>query len=179
MRKVEGRRILLGVTGSIAAYRACELARELVKAGAEVQVLMTLAATRLVGPLTFHNLTGNPVCSELFAADSYFAHLEAARECDLAVVAPATANCLAKLACGLADDLLSTAMLAVTSPVVIAPAMNSRMYEHPAVQHNLERLRGFGHRIVEPDEGALACGEEGVGRLAEIAEILSVIHELL
>ncbi len=172
-------RILLGVSGSIAAYRACELARELVKAGDDVQVLMTQAATKLVGPLTFHNLTGNPVCHELFAAESYFAHLEAARECDLALIAPATANCLAKLAHGIADDLLSTAMLAVTAPVVIAPAMNTRMYDHPAVQANLARLVEFGHTIVSPDDGALACGEYGVGRLADLSQILTVVRGLL
>lgn len=174
-----GRVVLLGVSGSIAAYKACELARLLVKAGAEVHVAMTEAATRLVGPLTFQNLTGNPVAHELFDPTGYFRHLEAARECHVAVVAPATANLLAKLAHGMADDLLTTAMLAVTAPVVVAPAMNPRMLAHPAVQANIARLRDFGHHFAEPGEGQLACGDEGYGRLAEPPEIVAVIERVL
>ncbi len=174
-----GRRILLGVTGSIAAYKACEIARLLVRAGAEVSVAMTRAATELVGPLTFHNLTGRPVATEMFDADGYFRHLEAARDCELALVAPATANTIAKLAHGLADDLLSTAMLAVTAPVAIAPAMNTRMYLHPAVRANLARLVEYGHRIIDPDEGELACGDLGPGRLAEPTRIVDVVREML
>lgn len=161
-----GKRVLLGISGSIAAYKAAELTRLLVKAEATVDVIMTRSACELVRPLLFMNLTGRRVGTGLFDEDGTFQHLDAARAADLAVIAPATANILAKLAHGLADDLLSTSMLAVQAPVLLAPAMNSRMIAHPAVQANLATLRGYGHQICEPDAGELACGDVGPGRLA-------------
>ncbi len=173
-----GRRLVLGVTGSIAAYKVCDLARRLVEAGAQVQVVMTEAATRFVGPLTFQALTGHEVLVDLFdlGAESRMGHITLAREADLVVVAPATADFLARAAGGHADDLLSTLLLAARCPVLLCPAMNTAMWEHPATQANTERLAGFPrHRIVPPDAGELACGEEGAGRLPEPAALFEEV----
>ena len=159
--------IALGVTGGIAAYKSVELLRLLTKAGARVRVIMTANARWFVGPGTFQALSGLPVCTSLFdEGDASIRHIDWAKETDLAVIAPATANMIGKLAGGIADDALSTFMLAVTAPVVICPAMNTHMYEHPAVQRNLDILQGYGFHIVEPDAGSLACGTVGPGRLA-------------
>ncbi len=161
------RTIALGVTGGIAAYKSVELLRLLTKAGARVRVIMTANAEWFVGPGTFQTLSGLPVCTSVFAeGDASIRHIDWAKETDLAVIAPATANIIGKLANGVADDALTTFMLAVTAPVVICPAMNTHMYEHPAVQRNLDILQGYGHHIVEPDAGSLACGTVGPGRLA-------------
>ncbi len=159
--------IALGVTGGIAAYKSVDLLRLLTKAGARVRVIMTANARWFVGPGTFQALSGLPVCTSLFEeGDASIRHIDWAKETDLAVIAPATANIIGKLAGGIADDALSTLMLAVTAPVVICPAMNTHMYEHPAVQRNLDILQGYGFHIVEPDAGSLACGTVGPGRLA-------------
>ena len=181
-------RILLGVSGGIAAYKAVELVRLAAKAGHSVRVIQTPASLRFVGRATFEGVTGAPVLVEEFEADpargafpgdpapdhDAISHLELVARCDALVVAPASANTIAKLAGGLADNLLTSAALANTAPLVVAPAMNNRMYEHPATQANLELLRSRGARIVEPGTGSLASkGEWGVGRLAEPPEILA------
>jgi phosphopantothenoylcysteine decarboxylase/phosphopantothenate--cysteine ligase len=187
-------RILLGVSGGIAAYKAVELVRLATAAGHSVRVIQTPASLNFVGRATFEGVTSAPVLVEEFEADpargafpgdpppdqNPISHLELVARADVFVVAPASANTLAKLAGGLADNLLTSAALANLAPLVIAPAMNSRMYEHPATQANLELLRSRGARVVDPGSGRLASkGEWGVGRLAEPAEILGVIEEVL
>jgi len=178
---LKGREVLVGVTGGIAAYKTAALVSALVQAGAGVSVVMTENATRFVAPLVFQTLTGRPVHTNLFAsAEVYRAeHIALADRAEAAVVAPATANCLAKLAHGLADDLLSTVLLAVDAPVILAPAMNARMWAHPAVRANVETLRSRGVRLVGPAEGRLACGTTGPGRMAEPEEILAVLIEIM
>ncbi|RKO67299.1 bifunctional phosphopantothenoylcysteine decarboxylase/phosphopantothenate--cysteine ligase CoaBC [Desulfofundulus salinus] len=175
-----GRSVILGVTGGIAAYKAVELASALAKAGALVDVVMTQAAQEFVRPLTFAALTGRPVHTALFGrhAGGAIPHIELATRTDLVVIAPATANILAKLAHGLADDLLSSLVLAVTCPVLLCPAMNAYMYAHPAVQANLKRLQEMGYHIVEPEVGRLACGVEGRGRMPAPEVILEHIKGL-
>jgi len=176
-----GKRILLGVTGSIAAYKAVELLRELTKRGAEVQVVMTEAATRFVAPLTFETLSRQPVLLDMFslAYGSHIGHIEATARADLFVIAPATAHTIARLAHGLADDFLANIYLASRCPVMLAPAMDSDMYQHVAVQENLARLRDRGVHIVGPASGELASGVTGPGRLVEPPEIVEAIEKLL
>jgi len=177
-------RILLGVCGGVAAYKAAELTRELQRRGAEVQVVMTAGAERFVTPLTFAALSGRqvlgsiwePSVGEVGAAGEFdIEHIRVAQEIDALVIAPATANTIAKMAHGLADDLLSTICLATTAPVWIAPAMNVNMWRHAATQENLATLRGRGMRVVEPGAGYLACGMVGEGRLAEVGEIADAV----
>ena len=173
--------IALGVGGGIAAYKAAELARALMTRGFTVNVIMTRAAEEFVRPLTFSALTGRKVITNLFSADtlsSAIEHIQIAQENDILVVAPATADLLAKFAHGLADDFLSTTYLAFTGRVVLAPAMNTNMWNHPATQANLRTLRERGHLIVDPDDGALACGMVGPGRLAEPDEIAGAVAAL-
>ena len=171
---LKDKNVTLGVTGGIAAYKSVELLRLLTKAGARVRVIMTDNARWFVGPGTFQALSGQPVCTSVFdEGDAAIRHIDWAQATDLAVIAPATANCIGKLAHGIADDALSTYMLAVTAPVVICPAMNSHMYEHPAVRRNIEILRGYGHVLIDPDAGQLACGTVGPGRLPEPAFIMA------
>lgn len=172
-------KILLGVGGGIAAYKAAELARLLMQQSHQVQVVMTRAAEEFVRPLTFAALTGHKVLTDLFAIESAIEHISVAQDHDLLAIAPATADLMAKLAHGLADDFLSTTYLAFTGPVVIAPAMNVNMWRHPATQANLETLRWRGHRIVEPDAGYLACGMTGPGRLAELDQIVNAIEKAI
>lgn len=176
-----GKRILLGVTGSIAAYKAVELLRELTTRGAEVQVVMTEAATKFVAPLTFETLSRQPVLLDMFtlAYGSHIGHIEATARADLFVIAPATAHTIAKLAHGLADDFLTNIYLASRCPVLLAPAMDSDMYQHAAVQENLSRLRDRGVHTVGPASGALASGLIGPGRLVEPPEIVEAIERLL
>ncbi len=171
--------ILLGVTGSIAAYKAAELASQLTQSGAEVLTVMTKAACQFVSPLTFQALTGQPVGTDIFeeGKGSKVEHITLARRADLVLIAPASADHCAKLAHGQADDLLTAAVLATTAPVLVAPAMNPAMWSHPAVQENLARLRALGFEIIEPGHGLLACGEVGQGRMAEPAEILAQVHQ--
>src|SRR5690242_12759257 len=176
-------KILLGIGGGIAAYKSAELARLLLQEGHEVQAVMTAAAEEFVRPLTFAALTGRKVVTSLFAAGdgettlaSAVEHIGVAQENDLLVVAPATADLMAKFAHGLAGDFLTTMYLAFTGPVVLAPAMNTNMWQHPATQANLETLRRRGHRIVDPGEGELACGMTGPGRLAEPEQIAMAVE---
>lgn len=174
---------VLGVGGGIAAYKAAELARAMMELGISVQVVMTEAAQEFVRPLTFAALTGNKVITDLFAdrsseevLSSAVEHIRVAQDNGLLVVAPATADLMAKFAAGIADNFLTTLYLAFTGPVILAPAMNTNMWTHPATQHNLETLRQRGHIIVEPEEGLLACGTTGPGRLAEPQRIAEVVH---
>jgi phosphopantothenoylcysteine decarboxylase/phosphopantothenate--cysteine ligase len=178
--------VVLGIGGGIAAYKAVELARALMERGVSVQVVMTAAAQEFVRPLTFAALTARKVITGLFSAGagedtlaSAVEHIRVAEEADLLVVAPATADLAAKFANGLADDFLSTLYLAFPGPVVIAPAMNTRMWQHAATRRNIETLRQRGHTIVEPDEGLLACGTVGPGRLAEPERIAEVVMGVL
>jgi phosphopantothenoylcysteine decarboxylase / phosphopantothenate---cysteine ligase len=176
-----GRNILLGVTGGIAAYKAAVIASTLVQRGAAVRVAMTEAATRFVGTATFQGLTRQPVAVDLWAGNEEFraTHISLADWADACVVAPATANILAKMACGLADDLLSTTLLALDIPVLVAPAMNTRMWQQPVVQDNVERLRSAGYAFVGPAEGRLACGDTGAGRMSEPDEIIAALETIL
>jgi 3-polyprenyl-4-hydroxybenzoate decarboxylase len=168
-------RILLGVSGGIAAYKAAALTSALVQRGAIVDVVMTAEAERFVAPLTFASLTARPVYVSLWDAPERIPHIRLVREAQIAVVAPATANLIAKLAAGVADDLLTAALLAARIPVLIAPAMNEAMYEHPATRTNLETLRARGCEVVEPERGFLAERETGIGRLASEEVLLDAI----
>jgi phosphopantothenoylcysteine decarboxylase/phosphopantothenate--cysteine ligase len=176
-----GKRILLGLTGGIAAYKSAELARRLVKAGADVRVAMTEAATRFITPVTLQALTGQPVWTDLWDArvPDNMAHIELSRDRDLVVVAPASADFLAKLANGLADDLLSTLCVARRCPLLVAPAMNVEMWQNAATQRNLARLREDGVAFAGPAAGDQACGEVGLGRMLEPADIAKEIDALL
>jgi phosphopantothenoylcysteine decarboxylase/phosphopantothenate--cysteine ligase len=169
-------KIILGVGGGIAAYKSAELARLLMQEGHQVQAVMTGAAQEFIRPLTFAALTGRKTLTDLFAIESAIEHISVAQENELMAIAPATADLIAKLAHGLADDFLTTLYLAFTGPVVVAPAMNSNMWRHPVTQANLETLRQRGHRIVEPESGYLACGMTGPGRLADPAAIVEAIQ---
>ena len=177
--------VILGVGGGIAAYKSAELARALMERGLRVQVVLTDAAQRFITPLTFAALTGRKVITNLFATESSeetlssaIEHIAVAQDNDVMVIAPATADLLARLAHGHADDFLTTTYLAFTGPVVLAPAMNSNMWAHPATEENVQILRKRGHRIVEPEEGILACGMIGPGRLAEPDRIADVVATL-
>ena len=171
---IKNKIIILGVSGGIAAYKSVELLRLLTGAGATVRVVMTRNARWFVGPLTFKALSGQPVCSDLFDddGDASIRHIDWAREADAVIVAPATANIIAKLANGIADDALSTLLLAVTSPVFVCPSMNTHMFESRPVQRNLERLREMGYAVMAPASGQLACGTTGPGRLPDPELIL-------
>jgi len=172
-----GSTILLGVCGSIAAYKAAELASRLTQDGHEVLTVLTRGAVQFVSPLTFQTLTGQPVGTDLFAEakGSKIEHIALARRARLVLIAPATADLIGKLAHGLADDLLTTTVLATTAPVLVAPAMNPAMWLNPVVQENLGALRARGFEIIEPAAGLLACGETGVGRMAEPADMLAAV----
>jgi phosphopantothenoylcysteine decarboxylase/phosphopantothenate--cysteine ligase len=172
-------RIILGVTGSIAAYKAADLASKLRQAGAEVEVAMTPAATRFVTPLTFQSLTGREVVVDMFAAAEAEAHVEVARRADALVIAPASADCIANLAHGQTPDMVTLTALATTAPVLVAPAMDSQMWANPATQANVETLRGRGYAFVGPMEGRLASGRMGAGRLAETPQIVGALRALL
>lgn len=174
-----GKRIILGVTGSIAAYKAVGLLRLLTQAGASVHVVMTDSAIRFIAPLTFEVLSQNPVASDVFAGHQDMKHLSLTEQADLLVVAPCTANTLAKLALGVADNLLGTLSLTVQCPVMICPAMDGEMWAHPAVQAHAQTLRHRGVVLVEPEVGALASGEWGQGRLAAEESIMSTAVNLL
>lgn len=173
MKNLEGKNILIGVTGGIAAYKTVEVASRLKKLGANVKVIMTKAATQFVSPRTFQEITKNAVCVEMFgdAANFNVAHISLANFADAVLVAPATANFLAKATHGIADDLLTTTILATTAPLIFAPSMNTNMLENPATQENLKILQGRGVKILESATGELACGVVGKGRLPEPEEI--------
>ena len=175
-----GRRVAVGVSGSIAAYKAVSLVRLLAERGALVDVVMTPAATRFVTPLTFGSLSHRPVLTDLMALDAeqQIAHIEIAEGVDAIVIAPATAHLLGELAGGLVGNVVAAVALASRAPVVVAPAMDAGMWTHPATQRNVETLRGFGYRIVEPEVGALASGLTGIGRLAEPQTIVDAVEQL-
>jgi len=174
-------RVALGVTGGIAAYKAAEILRGLQRAGCTVRVAMTEHATKLIAPLTFRALSGQHVVVDDYAPDNPdpIAHITFSQTVDLFVVAPATANVIAKFANGVADDFLTTTYLACTAPVLVAPAMNTTMWEHPATRRNLERLRADGVHVVEPDAGEMACGTIGPGRLSAPEIIVAAALEIL
>ncbi len=178
MTDIKGKRILLGLSGGIAAYKAAELVRLLVQAGAEVRVVMTAAACRFITPVTLQALSGNPVHTDLWDANvpNNMAHIELSRGCDAVVVAPASADFLAKLAQGLCDDLLSTLCLARECPLLVAPAMNLQMWDKPATQRNMKQLSADGVAILGPASGDQACGEVGMGRMLEAEEIFEEIE---
>jgi len=181
MHDFSGRTVVLGVGGGIAAYKACELARLFVKGGAQVRVAMTPAATRFVGPLTFQALTGAPVLTDLLdpGADRSYGHLQLARAADLLVVAPATADLIARLRAGMGDDAVTTTALACEGPYLLAPAMNTRMWQNPAVRENVAALARRGWEVVGPASGELADGDVGEGRLADPADIADAAARLL
>ncbi|MBP5092817.1 MAG: bifunctional phosphopantothenoylcysteine decarboxylase/phosphopantothenate--cysteine ligase CoaBC, partial [Abditibacteriota bacterium] len=178
---MKGKKVVLGVTGSIAAYKACALTSLLVKAGADVHVIMTKHAAELVGPASFGALTRNKVTTKMFEerAVREIEHVSLAASADLIIAAPATANIIAKCACGIADDMLSTTLLAAKCPIIAAPAMNTAMYDHPATAANIEKVRSYGWTIVEGESGRLACGTEGRGRMAEPEEIFAEAERVL
>ena len=166
---LENKTVLLGVTGGIAAYKSASLASKLVKAGAEVRVIMTENATNFINPITFESLTGHKCVVDTFDRNFEFKveHVALAQKADVIIIAPATANVMAKLAYGLADDMLTTTVLASKAPKIIAPAMNTGMYENPATQHNIEVLKGYGMEVITPASGYLACGDVGAGKMPE------------
>ena len=175
--------ILLGVSGSISAYKSADLTSQLIKRGHTVQVIMTQAAQAFITPLTLQTLSKNPVLTDVMQEDNpqEIGHIDSGKAADLFVLAPASANSLAKLANGFADDMLSATVLALDKsvPKLIAPAMNTRMYENPATQANLERLKGFGFQEILPREALLACGDYGRGALADLSTILTATEENL
>ncbi len=178
---LRGKNIVLGVTGGIAAYKGVEIASLLVHAGANVNVVMTEAATKFVAPLSFQAITRRPTLTNMFELDSqsHIQHISLAQSADLLVIAPATANIIAKLAAGLADDLLCCTVLASKSPIILAPAMNTNMYENPITQSNLAKLEARDFVIVSPGTGTLASGKEGVGRLAAPSDIVATVCQVL
>lgn len=176
---LKDKHIVLGVTGGIAVYKACDLVSRLKKRGAEVRVVLTENAAKFVPPLTFDTLSGSPAHVDTFAPRSELEHIHLAKWADAYVIAPATANCLAKLAGGIADDLLTTTALAMIAPLLLAPAMNANMWRHAATQANLKTLLTRGAKTVGPGVGHLACGDDDVGRMAEPSEIVEALDALL
>lgn len=175
------KKILVGITGGIAAYKTCEIIRELKRNRAEVRVVMTSAAREFITPLTLATLSQNPVLSELFgeAAATATVHIEVARWADAVLICPATANTIGKIAAGIADNLLTTLVMATTAPVILCPAMNKEMWANPLYQQNAAKLRQVGYHFVEPEAGELACGEFGAGRLADGIHIIAKLKQLL
>ncbi len=173
--------VALGVTGSIAAYKAADLTSELRRQGADVFVVMTRAAREFVGATTFQTLSRNPDTEELWNEGEGWqpGHIELADKADLLLVAPATAHSIAQFANGLAPDALTSIYLATPAKVMLAPAMNGKMYQHPATRENLDRLCGRGHLVVDPEEGELACGYEGIGRMASVERIVEAVRVAL
>lgn len=178
---LKGKTIVLGITGCIAAYKSCEIVSRLKKEGANVKVIMTQHAMEFVQPLSFETLSGNRVITDLFDRDFEFdvKHVSLAKEADLFVIAPATANVIGKIANGLADDMLTTTYLACKAPKIVCPAMNTNMYENEQFEENLQKLKKKGVHIIEPIEGRLACGDVGKGKMAEPVDILEEIVDLL
>jgi len=178
---LKGKRIVVGVTGGIAAYKACDLVSQLKKLQAEVNVIMTQSAVKFVQPQSFQALSQNSVTVDMFETPRYWdiEHISLAQKADVLVVAPATANLIGKVANGIADDMLSTTIMASTARVIFAPAMNTKMYENPLVQDNMTKLKALGYDFVSPGAGRLACGDVGVGKLADIAAIVKSITDIL
>ena len=175
------KQVVLGVTGSIAAYKAGDIVRRLQEQGCDVTVIMTDSAEKFITPLTLETLSRKPVLRDMFARDAEWdmAHISLARLADVFLVAPATANIIGKMACGIADDLLTCTAVTTKAPIVIAPAMNTDMLSNPIVQENIAKLKKLGIRFIEPKEGKLACGDIGKGALADIDEIVKAIVALL
>lgn len=178
---LSGKKILLGVTGGIAVYKSCEIVRKLVSLNAEVIVIMTQSAQKFVTPLTFETLSGREVITEMFPENKFVAthHISLAQWADLILIAPATANLIGKIRAGISDDMLTTVIISARSPIVIAPAMNVKMYENPIVQENIAHLKKLGYNFIDPDVGDLACREEGQGRLAEPEKIVEYVVKML
>jgi phosphopantothenoylcysteine decarboxylase/phosphopantothenate--cysteine ligase len=179
MSALAGRHIVVGVSAGIAAYKTCDLVSRLIKQQAAVQVVMTPNATRFVGPMTFEALSGRPVFTELWSAGVPMSHIEMADRADLMAIAPATADVIAKMAHGIADDALTTTVLTVECPILVAPAMNTRMLQKPVTQQNLAILRDRGVEVLASPEGMLACGTAGAGRMAEPPDIVEAIEKAL
>jgi phosphopantothenoylcysteine decarboxylase / phosphopantothenate---cysteine ligase len=181
MKMLEGKTVLLGLTGGIACYKAAELARLLIKAGARVDTVMTKSAAHFITPLTMQTLTGNPVHTDLFnlIEESEIGHISLAQRADIFVIAPASANCLGKIASGIADDFLTTVVLATEAPVLFCPSMNDKMWANPIVQENVSKLKNRGYHFLDPAAGELACKTSGVGRLPEPTAILAAVASLL
>ncbi len=180
-KNLEGKEIILGIGGGIAAYKCCELARMFVKAGAAVHCILTKAGAHFVTPLTLQALTGNPVHTDMFSLiqEKEIGHISLADRASIVVAAPATADLIAKVACGICDDLLTTVICATRAPVLFAASMNVHMWENSIVQENVARLKKHGYTIMEPASGDLACGYEGKGRLPEAGEIVKEVIALL
>ncbi len=176
---IKDKNILLGVTGGIAAYKSVELASRLTKEGANVKVILTDHALEFITPLTFRSITGQSVVTKLFNSEAPIEHISLAEWSDLIVLAPATANIIGKIAGGIADDLLTTSLMAATSPILIVPAMNSNMLANPIVQENIDKLDHYGYHIMPPETGRLACGYEGKGRFPDVGEIVFYIKSSL
>lgn len=178
---LKGRKIVLAVTGSISSYKAAEIASQLVQKDAQVTCMMTRGATEFITPLTFQTLTGRRTLCKEFDLELHEdeTHLKLARETELFLIAPATANVIGKLACGIADNVVITFALAVECPIVIAPAMNSKMYNNKTVQENISKLKKNGVKFIEPGKGFLACGDVGIGRLEEPENIVKYVEKLL
>lgn len=176
-----GKSVILGVTGSIAAYKAATLAHALKKQNCDVNVIMTKNATEIIAPLTFERLTGNKCITDTFDKNIQYEvkHISLAKKADMAIIAPATANIIGKIANGIADDMLSTTIMACKCPVYISPAMNTAMYENPIVQSNIKKLMDVGYKFIAPAEGLLACGDEGKGKMPEPEEITEYIYKEL
>lgn len=177
----ENLNIVVGITGGIAAYKACGIVSYLRGQGANVDVIMTENACEFITPLTLETLSGNKVITDMFERPDYIdvKHISLAQKADLFLVIPATANIIGKVANGIADDMLSTTIMATRSPVIFAPAMNNRMYENLIVQHNLEKLRSYGYKIIEPSVGHLACGYDAKGKLPKNEEIINYVKVLV
>ena len=175
------RRIVVGITGSIAAYKACELIRRLREAGAEVQTVLTEHGAAFIGEQTLLTLSQRPVLCDLFSTGGRWEpeHVAISDWPDACIIAPATANVIGKVAAGIADDVLTSLVMAMGCPVALAPAMNVKMYENPIVQANIAKLKGLGYRFVEPESGYLACGYEGAGRLAETSKLVDAVEAML
>ena len=176
-----GKTVIMGVTGSIAAYKAATLAHMLKKQNCDVNVIMTKNATEIIAPLTFERLTGNKCIIDTFDKNIQYdvKHISLAKKADMVIIAPATANIIGKIANGIADDMLSTTVMACRCPVYISPAMNTAMYENPIVQSNIEKLKSFGYKFIEPTEGLLACGDIGKGKMPEPEDIAEYVYKEL
>ena len=176
----EKKEIVLGISASIACYKSCEIVSGLVQRGISVHTVLTRAATNLISPLLFQYLSGNRSYSDLFSSGNFSPeHISLADRADLVIIAPATANTIAKLACGTTDNLLSCLVYAATAPVLIAPAMNTRMYRHPVTQENIKKIKALGYRLIGPEKGWLSCGAEGEGRMSTPQDIITAAIDLL
>lgn len=178
---LKGKTVVLGITGGIAAYKAAEVTRRLVESGAEVHVMMTRGAREFITPLTLQTLSGHPVATDLFSLteEQEIGHIALADKADAILIAPATADILAKVSHGICDDLITTVICATRGPVVFAPSMNVHMWENPITQENIGKLKQHGYLILEPDSGYLACGYEGKGRLPDAEVIINLLEKTL